>query len=403
MPTVLSNDQIIELAESLLSHRFGGSQQLFDVEDLGGTGNSVVLRARVATTPFLQQRSVVLKYSPTTGDLLDDAAIVREVAAYQFTNTLPEDVRPGPMLLAHDIDERILVLSDSGDGDTLADLLVQPDPELRQHILRNLGTALGKMHSSTANQEANFNVLLTRMLRQHPTAEPTKDIRDRALIPAIGLGLSLVENSHIDVPVEVKDLAETAQRRLNASRTRGFTPFDLSPDNIIVAERTQFLDYEWAGFRDVYFDLACVIAGFPQFLSTRPINDDEVAVFLDAWVYAVRDVWPNVTQEEHLHNRIVTALVGWGLSSVAMMHFGSPNTAVEALAWSDPAVDHVGGSDLLKSSHDHVFSSDEKLVRQDLYETFESFARFAGGGRAASSAVIAQFATEVAGRLKDAG
>ncbi len=44
-----------------------------------------------------------------------------------------------------------------------------------------------------------------------------------------------------------------------------------------------FLDYEWAGYRNVGFDVACVIAGVPQFLFARPISDEEAEIFISAW------------------------------------------------------------------------------------------------------------------------
>ena len=128
-------DEIVAVAEELLSKRFGGTQSLTDIEKLGGSGTALVLRARVAPSPFLQQRSVVLKYTPATNDSMDDAALIREVVSYQFTTSLPKDVRPGPVLLAYDIDSRLLVISDSGEGETFADLLNYSGPEQRLQLL----------------------------------------------------------------------------------------------------------------------------------------------------------------------------------------------------------------------------------------------------------------------------
>ena len=142
---LLTHDDIVGIAADLLSKRFGGSQQLTDVQQLSGSGSAIVLRARVAPSPFLQQRSVILKYVPVTGEQLDDAALIREIVSYQFTTSLSEEVRPGPVMLAYDVDKRIIVLTDSGDGDTFADLLDTGDAEERLQILRNLGQALGRI------------------------------------------------------------------------------------------------------------------------------------------------------------------------------------------------------------------------------------------------------------------
>nr|WP_149029493.1 phosphotransferase [Corynebacterium halotolerans] len=412
----MTNEDIVETAEDLLSKRFGGAQRLSEVQELSGSGSAVVLRARVASSPFLQQRSVILKYVPVSGEALDDAALVREVVAYQFTNSLSEEVRPGPVLLAHDIDRRIIVITDSGDGDTFEDLLNQRDPEIRVQILRNLGTALGRMHSGTAGREQDFEILLTRMLRQHPGSAEIQHLRDRSLLQSIQLGEELLRQGGVEVPEVVSEMARDAAGRLMSARHRAFTPFDLSPDNIIVADKTHFLDYEWAGFRDVSFDLACVIAGFPQFVFSRPVSDDEADVFVESWTQEVSALWPNVNNESHLHARVLAALIGWALSSVSLMHFGSMSNAVATFhregliseeEWQaigrplqeEPDLEVTG--DFLRPADEGPFTEDELLVRRDLYETFEALARYAARGTEPYCAVVAAFGAEIAERVTE--
>jgi len=403
---LLTHDDIVGVAADLLSKRFGGSQQLTDVQQLSGSGSAIVLRARVAPSPFLQQRSVILKYVPVTGEQLDDAALIREIVSYQFTTSLSEVVRPGPVLLAHDVAQRIIVITDSGDGDTFADLLETDDGERRVNILRNLGTALGRMHSGTAQREHDFEILLTRMLRNHPDFGEIQRLRDTALLQSITIGEQLLRNAGFDIPDLVSTFAADGRSRLLAAHHRAFTPFDLSPDNIIVAEKTHFLDYEWAGFRDVSFDLACVIAGFPQFVFSHPISDDEADVFVEAWVHEVSQLWPNVTNEAHLHSRVVAALLGWALSTVALMEFGSLSGAVAALHLEDGDFDAEAmetDGRLLRPGNHGPFAREELIVRRDMYETFEALARYAARGVDPSYGVIAAFAREVADRVAEPG
>ncbi|MDO5670322.1 MAG: phosphotransferase [Corynebacterium sp.] len=404
---MLNHADIVDIAEDLLSKRFGGSQQLSEITQLSGSGSAVVLRARVASSPFLQQRSVILKFVPETGDTLDDAALVREIVSYQFTTSLSEEVRPGPVMLAYDVAQRIIVITDSGDGDTFADLLELQDPERRVSILRNLGSALGRMHAGTAEREQDFNILLSRMLRQYPESGEIQELRDAALIQAIELGEELLRSAGIEIPELVSQFAADGRHRLLAAHHRAFTPFDLSPDNIIVAEKTHFLDYEWAGFRDVSFDLACVIAGFPQFLFSHPITDDEADVFIEAWSHEVNTLWPNVRNEAHLHSRIMAALLGWALSSVSLLHFGSMSAAVSVLHESgedpvDPS-SMDGVADLLRPASHGPFSPEELVVRRDIFETFEALARYAARGVDPSYGVIAAFSQEIADRVAEPG
>ncbi|MDK4250862.1 phosphotransferase [Corynebacterium propinquum] len=399
-----SQEQLVSIAEDLLSHRFGGSQRLEDVEVLAGSGESTVLRARVASQPFLQYRTVVLKFVPMIGEVLYDAALMREVVAYQFTTALPENVRPGPMLLAHDIDQRLVVMTDSGDGDTFDDLLETAKHETRGHILRNLGSSLGRMHAGTAEREKEFDILMARMLKQHPQFGENQEVRDDALQQSILLGEQILEQSGFSVPQAFHDAAQIARKRVVGGSARAFTPFDLSPDNIIVAEKTHFLDYEWAGFRDVSFDIACVVAGFPQFVFTHPITDEEADTFISAWKREIKEVFPNLVEPHNLHARVLAALVGWGLSTLATMSAGNLSGVVGMVQkGEDISTDLDQAAALLRTGSADSFSDDELLARRDIYETFEAMSRFGDNGAEDTSAEIAEFARSIAQRVEKPG
>lgn len=412
MPT---DSEIVELAAELLTRRLGGAQTLSDYERLGGSGSARVLRARVATSPFLDERSVVIKYVPASDDPIDDAALVREIVAYQFTNSLSEDVRPGPMLLAYDVEHRIIILTDAGDSETYEELLASPDNEVRKRHLRNLGRSLGKLHVGTAMHEQDFDVLLGRMLKNHPDTAHLQNLRDLSLLASIDNGLDLIEHSGIHIPSEVRVIASEAKRRLTSGKHRAFTPFDLSPDNIVSAKRTYFLDYEWAGFRDATFDVACVIAGFPQFVSAQIISDDEVDAFVESWSREVREIWPNADNVDHRGSRIVTALVGWALASVAYLYHGSMNQAVSLVG----AAEEIGFDGDIEPEFEALLAADVdaefnlftaeflsegtaegRMVRKDLFETFEALARFTMRWDDGRFAPVHQFAFDIAQQLR---
>ncbi|AKK03256.1 phosphotransferase family protein [Corynebacterium epidermidicanis] len=407
-----SADEIVRLSAELLTRRFGGTQALSEVEELGGSGNAVVLRARVAPNPFLQQRSVVMKYIPATGEGIDDVALVREVVAYQFTNSLSEDVRPSPVLLAYDIDKRLIVLTDAGHSDTYEELLAHSEPEFRRQLVRDLGQAIGKMHAGTAGREDDFNVLLGRMVKAHPDTADLQDLRDMSLLASIDIGMDLLRSSGVAIPEVVEELAGQAKRRLSSGHHRAFTPFDLSPDNILRAERTLFLDYEWAGFRDATFDVACVIAGFPQFVSSQTISDQETDAFVEAWSREVREIWPRVAETERLHSRIVAALIGWALASVAYLYHGSMNQAVSVVSAVDslddfPEVEVEAALtaeveedfNLFTASFLSTGTESGVLARRDLFETFEALARFAQRGGQSEMTAVRDFARSVSDQL----
>ncbi|MGI0540771.1 phosphotransferase [Corynebacterium aquatimens] len=382
----MDREHVIAIAENVLTHRYGGQQRLTDPEVLSGTGSTTVLRLRVTNNPFLSYRSVVVKYTPRSEDPIDRAAFLREVVAYQFTTSLSEEVRPGPVMLGYSLDESIIILSDLGDGETLATLIQTADEEHRRRLLRNLGTSLGIMHAGTAGSETNFNILLARMVR---TIDGTRDIqlmREGLLENRIQEGVDIVRAAGIDVPPEVETIADEMQARMLHGTTRAFTPFDLSPDNIIFADKTQFLDYEWAGFRDVLFDLACVIAGFPQYVSARPASDEEAQIFIEAWASEVASVWPQVNDSDVMHNRVISALVGWAFFSVSILyHDEEPDDA------SRPS------------------GRGSAEARAKVSATFDAVARFASScadsphshaGEHSVHRVVAEFARSVAGHVK---
>ncbi|MDK8763245.1 phosphotransferase [Corynebacterium sp. MSK218] len=384
----------------MLSRRFGGEPELSDIETLSGSGNAVVLRARTTPSAFFPHRSVVIKYNPVTGHSIDDAALLREVVAYQFTTSLSEEVRPGPVLLAHDVDKRILVLSDAGDGDTLADTLTRSGEDERRDLLRGLGSALGKMHAGTASRKEDYDALLNRQLRKHPEYAEHQALRDDSLQSSILIGADILTEAGLELPEHVLELARTATGNLSSGRIRAFTPFDLSPDNIIVGQTLTFLDYEWAGFRNVGFDVACVVAGFPQFLFTRPISDDEAEVFIHAWQRRIVDVWPQLADEQTLHELLVACLIGWAFSSVTTMYAGGIEGVV-ALSEGNADINHDPQRSLLRPSDRGPFTEDEHLIRRDLYETFEALSRFAALCPNDVCADVAEFSGRVAQRLQD--
>ena len=66
-------DSVVKDAETLLSARFGGTPVLSDPEVLTGQSNALVVRVRVATNPFMQERTVVVKQIPTMTEGVDPA------------------------------------------------------------------------------------------------------------------------------------------------------------------------------------------------------------------------------------------------------------------------------------------------------------------------------------------
>ena len=376
---------IIATAGELLSSRFGGRPELTDPEDLGGSSRAMVVRLRVSPNPFLPVRSLVVKRLPESSAAGADPALLREIVAYQFATSLPEDVRPGPELLAHDVAERIIVISDAGDAPTLADVLESGDANERLRALRSMGAALGRMHAGTADREDGFNTLLSRMWSRHRWDEDVSGERDRGIVRAIESGMGRLEDLGVPVTDGVRGLAGEAARRISSGHHRAFTPFDLAPDNILMAGRVGFLDYEWAGFRDATFDVASVIAGFPLHVFTEPPSPAESEAFVRSWVEEVRAPWPEVVGDQHLRTRLMTALLGWTLITVTILHYGSPQAALTAGVEIPEGEKAASGASLGGGA----------LERRDLLGTARALEEFSGGCEDPRSAEVGDFARAV--------
>lgn len=388
-----SVEATMEAARQLLAARFGGTPELSNPENLGGDSSALVLRCRVAPNPFLHERTVVIKQLPVQlsdtqlnsaclsdgqsgdiisetaidGDFLEGLGLIREVVSYQYTNTLPEACRPGPLLLAYDIDQRLLILSDAGDGPNFTDILTLHEPEDRLVAVRKLGRRLGKIHAHTFGGRTAYETLLKRQCQKHGVSPSILTKSDVDIADVIHQGLELLQENKVKVPADVVALAEEAADRQSRTELQAFTPFDLTPDNIMLGDQVIFLDYEWAGFRDIALDVACVVAGFPQDNTTPALNDQEIRELMATWRAEVSSVWLTAKDDEAIARGLMAGLLGWAFMSLFMLHSG--RLTVEQSRGFHPA-----GSPNL--SRDLAQLSDAQL--QDLATTVDAIKRVTG-------------------------
>lgn len=392
----------VESAQQLLATRFGGTPELSHPEDLGGSGASLVVRCRVAPNPFLQERSVVIKQlpdfatsqEPNHQPTADELALVREIVAYQYTNTLPEQSRPGPLLLAYDVDMRMLILSDAGDGLNFTDVLLMDDAEERKTAVRKLGRALGRMHATTYGGADSYNTLLRRQCQKHHINPDTVIDSDIDIANLVREGVNLMEANGVAIDPAVMQYANEAAERQGRFDFRSFTPFDLTPDNIMLTKQVVFLDFEWASFRDIAFDVASVIVGFPQDHTTPALTDDECVEFISAWSAEVGHVWPQARELHHVIERLMAPLIGWALMSLVMLHHGNQMSRK-----ASRRVQHSGGE--IPQGHDISMLSPEQAA--DLATTVDAIHRFAIRYDNPRFAEVAQFTSRINAELARQG
>ena len=295
-------------AERLLSRRTGATIVLADPEDLGGSDRSVVARARVAHNPFSLPRTLVVKH------YRDEPAPGRpdpfpfEVASAQLFTSMSPELRPSPVLIAHDPASRLLVMEDLGRSSTLADKLFGPDGAAAQRCLLSWAAALGRMQAATAGREKDFGALLRR-LGERAWRDPMAD-EARAAFAGVA-GLLRDELGVVATPAAIQEAHDTA-RLLGGTRYRAFSPSDTCPDNNLVTSRgVRFVDFEWGCFRDIALDAAYFRVPFPGCEASFALPPGMADTLLATWRNEIAAVWPDLEESGRLDARLFDAQLLW--------------------------------------------------------------------------------------------
>jgi hypothetical protein len=303
-PEVLAT---VTAAESVLSRRFGAKIRLSEPEDLGGSERSVVLRARVAASPFSLPRTLVLKrYLEPAGRSCD--SFVREAASYQLFTALASEDRMCPELFAHAADSRLVVLEDLGGAPTLADKLLGTEARGAERALLSWSRSLGRLHATTAGREADFDAL-ERRLTPPDLKDPLAVDGATALteLPAL-----LERELRVPTPQEAIERARRSRSLLETGRHRAFSPSDSCPDNNLITSRgVRFLDFEGGCVRNAIFDAAYLRVPFPSCWCPFALPPGMTDAMLAGWRAEVRVVWPDLDDDSVLLPRLLDAQLFW--------------------------------------------------------------------------------------------
>ncbi|GAA2802491.1 phosphotransferase family protein [Saccharopolyspora taberi] len=295
-------------AEAVLSRRTGAAVRLADAEDLGGSDRSVVMRVRVAESPFELPRTLVVKHYGECPESARSDPFAHEAASCQLSTSLPPEMRVGPELIAHDVNERLLVLEDLGRGSTLADVLFGEDPRAAERALLSWARALGRLHTTMAGSEPDFDALMRRLGTKSWTDPVADDIvRSLTELPELLDQILGVRTS----PAVVERLTSAAEL-LGQSRYRSFSPSDICPDNsLVTGTGVRFLDFEWGCVRDVALDAAYLQYPFPSSWCSYALPDNLAEGMLSTWRSEIVEVWPELDDDEVLLPRLFDAQLLW--------------------------------------------------------------------------------------------
>ncbi|PPK63936.1 hypothetical protein V5P93_001854 [Actinokineospora auranticolor] len=295
-------------AESVLSKRFGARIRLAEPEDLGGSERSIVLRVKVAASPFSLPRTLAVKRYVERPDTGSRDSWVREAVSYQLFTALAAEDRMCPELFAHDRGTSLLVLEDLGRAPTLAEKLHGDDARVAEGALLSWARSLGRLHASTAGREADFDALLRRL--SPPKSKDPLTVDGPIAVEALPLLL------RTEYGVATSDAALDAARAtlalLDTARHRAFSPSDSCPDNNLITNRgVRFLDFEGGCVRNILFDAAYLTVPFPSCWCAYSLPPGMTDAMLAAWRAEIRVMWPDLDDDEVLLPRLLDAQVFW--------------------------------------------------------------------------------------------
>ncbi|HWF14606.1 MAG TPA: hypothetical protein VG244_00350 [Acidimicrobiales bacterium] len=259
---------------------------------LGRKGRAVVARLRLE-----DGSSVVVKGQPssaaasTTDDPWSPANRFRnELSALSVLGGAGGLV---PALRAVDLDRQWMVLEDLGPVTSLADALLNDDPEAAEVALCGWATAVGRLHQFAVESE-----LLPRWeSRRRALGGSIEQEAATALLESAGPTLE----PFVAVRADVRDAAREVDRRLHTREFWALSPRDPCPDNCARRPDGSYLlfDFEGAGARHALLDAAYLVSTFPTCWCTGPLPARARERALEAYRLAAR--WPCDATEFRAH------------------------------------------------------------------------------------------------------
>jgi hypothetical protein len=240
----------LEVAADLL-----GVARLDDAEPLGGSDRSSVWRAATPDGPV-----VVKTYAHP-----ERLTWRREAAGL-----LAAGGAASPRLLAVSEEPAVVVMSDLGDGGSLADLLLGRDPLAAGRGLVAWADALTRLHRGSRERHGEFVDALGDGLTPHATREDVDGFAHRVLEQA---------RSH-DLPwdARVPDAVAEVGGPLWEPDPLVLTPGDACPDNnVITPDGLRLLDFEFAELRHPAWDAAYLRVPWPSCWCAWQVPESEAA------------------------------------------------------------------------------------------------------------------------------
>ncbi|MGO8959595.1 MAG: hypothetical protein ACLQFR_19845 [Streptosporangiaceae bacterium] len=273
----------------------------------GGSGRSVLLRCRDGAGGAGGaggQGTVIVKTYPDNGD--GRSSFAAEAAGLQ----LASGTGLAPDFLGADRDRLVVVMSDLGAGESMADVLLGSSAPAAKSGLMAWARACGALSAAVGLRQPEFDALRADYLGGRADESYMAGLAGRILAAA-----QACPQVGVTPPAGLgADLAEVAGV---VARQAVFSPGDICPDNnILTADGIRFIDFESAGFHSVFLDAAYIRMPFSTCWCVFRLPPEISAAAEAAYRSAVCAVRPELADDEIWQRGVRLGVAAWTLSAL---------------------------------------------------------------------------------------
>jgi aminoglycoside/choline kinase family phosphotransferase len=316
-------DDAIAVASAALSHAADKAVRIDSVLSLGqDSRRNFILRAR-AVRGETEPRSIIIKatraanYDAGAVNAYEVSGFVKEWAATSYLARHGSGLRFTPNLLAHDLEQGVLVYDDLGDGlPSLVAPLLNGTAHEAEHALTAYAEALAALHRATIGCRDDHSAILRGGFPFAAIPPPAhRWIENVARVPHTLLGG--------EFPEDEADLILEHLRQPGC--WQALVHGDPCPDNVLLAAdgRAVLIDFEFARPSHALFDAAYWRMGFPTCWCAGTVPAEVRRRIDQAYRAAIADAVPEARDDDEFGRESAIIDAAWLLGNLAWLLEGA--------------------------------------------------------------------------------
>ena len=272
--------------------------------ELAGGDWSMVLRCRDPADGTM----IVKAYPPTAEGASSFAAEAAGLEIARGSGLTPE-------LLAVDRHRQAIVMSDLGQGGSLADALLGDSAEAARSATLSWAAACGQLSAAASTRRARFDAARAGYLAGRPDDRHAAGLPGR-VAAAAGEAAKLGVSSPAGLDAELARVVAA----ISDGQPAVFSPGDVCPDNnLLTSDGIRFLDFEEAGFQPAFLDAAYIRMPFSTCWCVFRFPADLSAAAEEAYRAQASLAWPELADDVVWAAGMRLAVAAWTLSSTSWL------------------------------------------------------------------------------------